>query len=140
MRSGKQELVAQANSVAFRPIPGQTNGGMRIEHVLIDSDPFTLVVKPLPAEGVLPGFNGAVGEFQIEPPKLSTNEVRAGEPVTLTVLIRGEGNLSRLTPPAPPSPREWQTFPPAGDSSALPGIQRFGIVSFSFPLIPLSDQ
>ncbi len=140
MREGSQELVAQANCVVLQPIPGQTNGGGRISQVLIDSDPFKLVVKPLPAEGRLPGFTGAVGEFQIEPPKLSTNEVRAGEPLTLTAIIHGEGNLSRLTPPPPPSLHEWQTFPPANDSPSMPGIIRLGAASFSYPLIPLNDQ
>ncbi|HZQ46693.1 MAG TPA: BatD family protein, partial [Verrucomicrobiae bacterium] len=140
MREGPQTLVAQANAIAFRPVPGQTNGAMQPYPMLVDSDPFTLQVKPLPVEGRLPGFTGAVGEFQIEPPKLSTNEVHAGEPLTVTVILRGEGNMGRLTPPPPPSLRDWQTFPPISDSSASAAIQRFGFASFSYPLIPLSDE
>ncbi len=140
MREGSQELIAQARASVSRPIPGETNGAMQIIPMLIDSDPFTLNTKPLPKEGRLPGFTGAVGEFQLAPSRLSTNEVRAGEPLTLTVMVRGEGNMSRLIPPAPPSVHEWQTFPPAGDSSGAPGMQRFGIINFSYPLIPLSDQ
>ncbi len=140
LREGPQQLVAQANTLALRPIPGQTNGAMQAYQVLVDSDPFTLTVKPLPAEGKLPGFTGAVGEFQMEPPRLSTNEVRAGEPITLTVVLRGDGNVGRLTPPAPPSATEWQTFPPMNDSSAPPGFQRAALASFAYPLIPLSDQ
>lgn len=157
-REGSQELVAQANSIMFRPIPGQTNGAMQTAPMLIDSDPFTLNVKPLPVEGRLPGFTGAVGDFKLEPSRLSATEVRAGEPLTLTVIVRGIGNMSRLTPPPPPSVHEWQTFPPASDSSSSPAMQvfsinngggistsspvmqGFGVASFSYPLIPLSDQ
>lgn len=140
MRQGAQRLVAQANAIAIRPIPGQTNGAMQTYQMLIDSDPFTLNVTPLPAEGKLPGFTGGVGEFQMEPPRLSTNAVRAGEPVTVTVFLRGEGNLGRLTPPPAPTDRAWQTFPPMNESGMPAGFMRGGITTFSYPLIPLSDQ
>lgn len=140
MRQGAQQLVAQANAIAIRPIPGQTNGAMQTHQMLIDSDPFTLNVTPLPVEGKLPGFTGAVGDFQMEPPRLSTNEVRAGEPVTLTVFLRGEGNLGRLTPPPAPTDRAWQTFPPMNESGVPAGFMRGGVASFSYPLIPLGDQ
>ena len=66
---------------------------------LVDSDPVTIRVRPLPKDGELPGFNGAIGSFTIDPPKLATNTVRVGDPVKLTVAVRGKGSLGRLLPP-----------------------------------------
>ncbi len=129
LRAGEQELIGQAHSYVLG------RGGS----VLVDSEPVTLSVKPLPKEGVLPGFTGAVGSFQIEPPMLSASEVRAGEPLTLTLLIRGEGNLGRLTPPLVPQLREWQSFPAAMDMTPAAAVQQRGFASFKYTLIPLRD-
>ncbi|MDB6023395.1 MAG: hypothetical protein JWQ04_3252 [Pedosphaera sp.] len=125
LREGPQELLAQGNAQ---------------NSILVDSDPVTLDVKPLPTKGVLPGFTGAVGSFQAEPPTATPAEVRAGEPLTLTVLIRGEGNLGRLIPPRVPALREWQSFPPVGETTSSAAIQQRGFASFRYTLIPLSDK
>ncbi len=65
--------------------------------------------------------------------------MRAGEPFTLTVLVRGDGNLGRLTPPQAPVSREWQTFPPTADVPSAAVVQMRGFASFKYTLIPLSD-
>ena len=139
LREGRQELVAQAHGLASRPVPGQTNA-YQSANVLIDSEPVSIQVKPLPKQGQLPGFTGAIGSFQIEPPRLSTNEVRAGEPLTLTVVVHGDGNLGRLTPPQIPSLSDWSAFPPIGENLPAAFIQQRGSVGFSYTLIPLSDR
>ena len=139
LREGPQELVGQAHSYVMRPNPIQTNV-IQSATLLIDSEPVTLTVKPLPAAGVLPGFTGAVGNFQIEPPKLSANEVRAGEPLTLTLTIRGDGNIGRLVPPPAPPSRDWQAFAPEPDATPAAMIQQRGFVNFKYTLIPLSGQ
>jgi hypothetical protein len=139
LREGRQELVAQAQALTTRPVPGQTNVFQSVT-VLIDSEPVSIDVKPLPKQGQLPGFTGAIGNFEIETPKLSTNEVRAGEPLTLTVVLRGDGNLGRLTPPQVPFTRDWQSFPPVGENLPASFIQQRGAASFSYTLIPLSDR
>jgi hypothetical protein len=139
LREGRQELVAQAQGLATRPIPGQTNA-FQSRNVLIDSEPVSIDVKPLPKQGQLPGFTGAIGNFQIEAPRLSTNIVRAGEPLTLRVAIHGDGNLGRLTPPQVPFTRDWQSFPPVGENLPAAFIQQRGAAGFSYTLIPLSDR
>jgi hypothetical protein len=135
MREGSQELVAQANTLSLRSNPGQP--GVFQSFSLIDSDPVTLTVKPLPKQGRLPGFTGAIGSFQIEPPKLSTNLLRAGDPVTLTVTVRGDGNLGRLSPPPIPLLRDWQAFQPISDAVPPYGVQQR---TFNYTLIPLTDR
>ena len=100
----------------------------------------TLNVKALPKDGVPAGFTGAVGTLQLEAPKLSTNEVRAGDPLTLTVTVRGEGSIGRMTLPQFPFLRDWQTFPPVGDPSPSYIILQRGFNTFSYTIIPLSDR
>ncbi|HEX3797625.1 MAG TPA: hypothetical protein VH413_02895 [Verrucomicrobiae bacterium] len=137
LRAGDEELVGQARSYVIRPNPVHTNIQQTM-NVLVDSDPVTFNVKPLPKEGVLPGFTGAVGNFQVEKPRLSAAEIRAGEPVTLDVIIRGDGNLGRLTALTLPESREWQTFPPTSDGVPASLAQMRGYASFKYTLIPLT--
>src|SRR5262249_20366936 len=85
------------------------------QNTLLESDEIELEVRPLPKEGELPGFTGAVGSFALEPPQLATNVVRVGEPVKLGIIIKalGETNLARLVPPPPPRVHDWQVLPAA---------------------------
>ncbi len=139
LRAGPRELIAQAHSFLTRPMAGPT-GALQSYTLLIDSDPLILNVKPLPTEGQPPGFTGAVGHFQVEPPKLSTNEIRAGEPVTLTLILRGDGNVSRLTPPQIPSSRDWQTFPAVAEQVTAYAAAQSGFAAFDYTLIPISEK
>lgn len=139
LREGPHELIGQAYSFTTRPIPGQSNAAQTVTE-FIDSDPVVLSVKPLPTEGRLPGFTGAVGSLQVDAPRLSTNDVRAGEPLTITITIRGDANVGRLTPPPPPAVRDWQAFPPIGESINPLLVQLRGYANFSYTLIPMSDK
>jgi len=138
LREGPRNLVAQAFTYMQQPIPGQP-GASRLENSLIDSEPFVIDVKPLPETGLLPGFMGAVGRYRVDPPMLSTNAVRAGEPLSLVVTIRGNGNIGRITAPPAPADKNWQTFPPRSEDLA-PGIaQQIGSIEFTYTMIPLND-
>ena len=110
------------------------------QFTLLDSDPVSLRVRPLPTSGVLPGFKGAIGSLRIDPPKLSTNRVQVGQPVKLTVQVRGDGNIARLVPPDPPRDKQWQSF--AAPLDPVPAqIQHMqGAIAFHFHFIPMSDE
>ena len=138
LRDGPQELIASAYSTIIRTLPGQPNPTLLANH-LVDADPLTLTVKPLPKDGELPGFTGAVGNFRADPPVASANQTRAGEPVVVSVTFRGNGNLGRLTPPPAPNSRDWQTFPPTGEFLPVEIIQARGAATFNYTLIPNSD-
>ncbi len=113
-------------------IPGELPGVK-----LVDSDPVTITVRPLPKAGELPGFTGGIGNFTIDPPALTTNRLRVGEPVRLTVTVRGQGNLGRLLPPTPTFSSEWQVL--SENSETPPAlIHARGFVTFSYSLIPMS--
>lgn len=109
-------------------ISGQvTIPGGQPDYLLLVSDPVGINVRPLPVAGELPGFTGAVGKFAAEPPGLTTNRLRVGEPVELKFSFRAEDDLSRFVPPEPPRSHDWQII--AGQPP-----------NDSFTLIPLTDD
>lgn len=62
------------------------------------AEPVKLVVLPLPAEGRPDSFSGAVGACAWDVAVRPT-EVNAGEPVTVTMAVRGEANLEAVNAP-----------------------------------------
>jgi len=97
------------------------------KYVLLVSDAVEINVRPLPSAGELPGFTGAIGKFFRDPPQLSANRLRVGEPAHLKVAFHGAGDLTRLVPPAPPRSPDWQIIP---DNPPDTG----------YTLIPLTDE
>jgi hypothetical protein len=123
------------------------------QYTLMETAPIELHVRPLPPEGKLPGFTGAIGSFALGPPRLATNEVRVGDVVKLVVTVTncGDGPLARLV--APPAPRvpNWQVFAPnevsppvtlpqAPPGSLAPAENLTGVTTFNYTLIPLTEQ
>jgi hypothetical protein len=138
LKEGQHPLMAQGQMIMNPPT---ALSGRPVFYIpLIDSDSLTVTIKPVPKDGQLPGFTGAIGNFQLDPPALSAAEVRAGDPVTLSVRVKGEGNLSRFGLPRLESVRDWQVFPPVSDGMPALQIQFQGFRVFTCTLIPLSDR
>jgi hypothetical protein len=55
-------------------------------------------IRAIPAAHRPAGFNGAVGRFDISTSALPQN-VSVGEPITLTLTVRGDGNIETLSAP-----------------------------------------
>ncbi len=113
------------------------------QFTLFESDDIQLKVRPLPREGELPGFTGAIGRFRLEPPSLTTNSLRVGDPVRLTVMVRSNAipsNFARLVPPPAPSARDWQVLAAGSDSAPAAFVQARGFAEFYYTLIPLTEQ
>jgi hypothetical protein len=138
INEGALPLTAQATAALNRPAAssGITLPGYQ---PLLDSAPALIHVKHLPKDGELPGFTGAIGRFVLDPPHLSSTRVRAGDPVTLTVVVRGEGNFSRLVAPKLTAATGWQVFTPSREAgpASLPGQP--GAAVFHYSLIPLTS-
>ncbi|HTQ52372.1 MAG TPA: hypothetical protein VMJ12_16825 [Candidatus Acidoferrales bacterium] len=103
---------------------------------LLDSEPVSIQVRPLPAGEELPGYNGLVGTYICDPPALATNLLQVGEPALLTVVIRGQDLLERINPPPPPRAEGWQIFP--GVRDGIVGSRKGPGARFRYTLIPLT--
>lgn len=75
------------------------------------SNAVKIKVKPLPATGAPPSFNGAVGDYKMEV-TLDKTETKPDEPVSLTVNITGVGNIKMLDVPKVQLPADLETFDP----------------------------
>ena len=116
-------------------IPGGQPG-----YLLLDSEPVKINVRPLPTDAELPGFTGAIGSYACEPPRIATNTVRVGDPVQLTVIIRGQQNLNRINPPPPPRAKGWQIFPAVRGGIIEDARTANRGAIFSYTLIPMTDE
>jgi tetratricopeptide (TPR) repeat protein len=76
----------------------------------LSAEPLALNVLPLPDVGKPGNFSGAVGQFQWEV-HAAPLDARAGDPVTVTATIRGQGNVDTLTPPAIPETDTLRAYP-----------------------------
>lgn len=68
---------------------------------LLKPPPIRVSVRPLPEAGKPASFQGAVGNFRLS----STSDkvsVKQNEPVTMKIVIEGEGNIETLTQPQVP--------------------------------------
>ena len=112
------------------------------QYTLLESERVQVNVRPLPRDQELPGFTGEIGPLAMDTPSLSSTATRVGEPLKLSVNIRGDANLLRLVPPPPPQVRDWQVF--AGVSNGVTTqptqnpTQRSA--TFVYTLIPLTDK
>jgi tetratricopeptide (TPR) repeat protein len=74
-------------------------GGMSRQAIELRSEPITLEVLPLPEAGRPADFGGAIGKFSLDV-KAAPRDVVAGDPVTLTITVRGTGTLEGAATPA----------------------------------------
>ena len=147
--AGRIELAAQAFTSGNQfsgaiTIQGQaTIMGGQPQYVLLDSDVERLDVEPLPRAGLLPGFSGAIGQFELAAPQLATNRVRVGDAVKLFVTFRTEGEIKRINAPPPPAVTNWQIFPPVAEGGPTLTATAAGLISamtYSYMLIPLTND
>lgn len=142
--AGRLDLTAQGFTAGNQfsgtiIIQGQaTITGGPSQDLLLDSDTVQLNVEPLPRGGLLPGFSGAIGQFTLDPPLLSTNVVGVGDAVKLTVTFRSAGDLKRILAPPPPGVTNWQIFPALASAVVRPRVGN--AVSFSYTMIPLTNS
>lgn len=103
----------------------------------LDQGPYTIKVNHLPDAPA--GFSGAVGEFQVHS-NLDSNAVSAGEPVTLSIIVRGQGNADAIGAPTLPKlnwahvsdpTRDTRLFATPGE--AIPSAAK----TFNYTITPL---
>ncbi|MGQ9887921.1 MAG: BatD family protein [Aggregatilineales bacterium] len=75
---------------------------------VLESNVAAVRARPLPS-GAPENFTGVVGALEVEA-AFAQREVRAGEPVTLRVTVRGNGNIEQMPPPHLSLPTGWQAY------------------------------
>jgi hypothetical protein len=140
-QTGKLEIPPLTLSTAFRLTsddPFDAFFARASRPITLRSQPVTIDVAPLPAEGRSADFKGAVGRFELEA-KVSQEEVAAGNPVTLTLSIAGKGNLRSLTPPELPELKGFRAFDPKTEEKARAGATGLeGEKTWEYVLVPES--
>ncbi|MCQ2340793.1 MAG: BatD family protein [Paludibacteraceae bacterium] len=95
----------------------------------------TIHVNPLPA-GKPAGFSGAVGQFTITP-AISTTDIQANEAVTLSLNIRGTGNMKLIKTPSVDWPEGFEPYDPKVTNNFKPSNSGFtGNKSIEYLAIP----
>ena len=80
------------------------------EPLRVDSEPLELEVLPLPEKGRPPGFSGLVGTFRVSA-TLAPGRIKSGDSATLTVVVKGRGNVKRIPDLEVPVPDGIKVYP-----------------------------
>jgi len=90
---------------------------------VLTADAVRITAKALPETGKPADFTGAVGHYEIES-SLDKDSVEAGDPVTLRVRIRGQGNINTVQTPKLPKMDDFKVY----DSSSSTNISKERLV------------
>ena len=125
----------------FRQFGGTIPQGMFTEsrEVSIETKPTRLEVLPLPKEGKPVEFSGAIGKFKMEA-SVSPMKAAPGDPVTLKVLISGQGNFDAMGAPVLVDDEGWRSYPPVDKFQSADAIHYTGEKAFDFVLVARQDQ
>lgn len=82
----------------------------RSRPLTLQSEPLRLEVLPLPDAGKPADFSGAVGHFELQV-EAGPRTLKAGDPVTVTTRIEGDGNLDGIRPPLLAEGDTLKTYP-----------------------------
>ncbi len=98
------------------------------QRLKVESDPVVLEIKALPS-GKPADFSGAIGQFKLDV-EAEPRRAQAGDPVTVHLLLSGQGNFERINPPALSDEHGLKTYPPsakfkADDDVGLSGVKTF---------------
>src|SRR5262245_56403436 len=109
------------------------------ESLFRSSNPITIRVKDLPAEGRPPEFDGAVGRYTLSV-KSDRTDTKVNDAVGLKVEVEGQGNISTLAGPRLPALPDFKTYDPKVQETphARAGTM-VGKKTWEYVLIPLAS-
>ncbi len=110
-------------------------GGGSVVTQTATASPLRVNITPLPP-GAPDDFTGSVGTYNVKA-SLSQAVVAAGEPVTLTVTVRGNGNPRTITRPSLPDLPHFEVYDPEeSGGGAVEGSELWTTRTFKYVLIP----
>ena len=108
----------------------------RTESVEYTAKSNTVKVKVLPLpQTTLSSFTGAVGDYTLQT-SVDKKIVRQNEPVTLKVMVSGEGNINLLDPPQMQIPNGFEKYEPKISTNVSRGGVISGKKNFELLVIP----
>ncbi len=146
---GERYSVITRETALIAPAPGEyTIGPATVTFVrnyiegeeTIETEPITLDVRPLPAQGRPDGFSGLVGKIRAE---LTTDmrQLRAGEAGSIRLQVAGTGNLRQFEPPEIPTDDGARIYQSGEERQISPqavpeGYALGGTVTFEYLVMP----
>ncbi len=110
-------------------------GGTPIsQHLVLDSKPVSVHVKPLPVVKRPPDFTGAVGKFSIQA-SVDSKSIDTGDAAMLKVTVKGNGNLPMINAPTVDWPAEMESYDVSSKENIDKSVAPLGgskIFSYSF--------
>jgi hypothetical protein len=135
-RAGKVEIGRAVFSMGVEDPSSDPFFGPRTQAIRRSTKPLTLEVKPLPAAGKPVDFSGAVGQFKLSA-EIDKEETTAGDPLTLSVVLEGQGNLRTVEPPELPKLAGFRTYDPETEENTRTRNDRFGgTKKWEYVLVP----
>ena len=116
----------------YTPFGGNFGRG---QEVVVSAPAVELEVKPLPVDGRPKDFSGAVGKFKLTASG-RPDKVKAGDPVTMSLTITGQGNFDRITAPALADSKGWRTYPATDKFDANDTLGLTGTKTFEIAVVP----
>ncbi|MDR1517886.1 MAG: BatD family protein [Dysgonamonadaceae bacterium] len=124
-RSGKISIPSGEIEVVFsvpsgRRVPtffGSQEVMAEVKKAMV-TNPVSINVLPLPAEKP-DSYANAVGDFSFKP-SISTQQLRANDPITLTMEISGTGNLKLIRNPKVEFPSNFESYDPTVTNTLNP--------------------
>ena len=125
----------------FRQFGGIAPPGMftNMQEVAIETAPTSLEISPLPKQGRPDDFSGAIGKFKMEA-TVSPKKAGPGDPVTLRVVVSGQGNFEAMGAPVLVGGDEWRSYPPSEKFQSTDSINYVGEKIYEFLLVARTDQ
>jgi len=90
---------------------GDVFGRSRIYPLDLKSARLTMDISALPEQNKPPEFNGAVGDFRVQV-DAEPKQLKAGDPITLSSKITGDGNFDSVSNPALVSTDDFKIYNP----------------------------
>ncbi len=114
-------------------------GFSRTEPKMLSTNPITLEVKQIPLEGKTSLFSGLVGQFSIST-AISKTQLEVGDTATLTLTIKGSGNIRDAAAPEMPAVPYFKIYDDKPVLSIQEGADRFGgAFTLKKALVPLKE-
>lgn len=126
-----QSVIQRFFDQSMQPVMGRAHD----ETVALKAFARPVDVQPLPSANQPAGFTGAIGRFNLKA-SVSSATAMVSEPITLKVIVDGDGDLDRVDLAGVATSDSWKAYPPKSNTvEASKGVRRQKI--FEQVLIPL---